>query len=106
MFAQDPQLKDNLIKLQISGSHNFIAAINNSLGPSVKVPDLILVNAEPGHESLWCGGGIQEHPYTLWVNIHCIRASQAESIVGFNQDQKAATDSFIINIFTSSFEFL
>lgn len=52
MFAQDPQLKDNLIKLQISGSHNFIAAINNSLGPSVKVPDLILVNAEPGHESL------------------------------------------------------
>lgn len=48
MFAQDPQLKDNPIKLQISGSHNFITAINNSLGPSVKVPDLIPVNAEPG----------------------------------------------------------
>jgi len=65
MFAQDPQLKDNLIKLQISGSYNFIAIINNSLGPSVKVADLIVVNAEPGHESVWCGWGIQEHPQTL-----------------------------------------
>lgn len=56
MFAQDPQLKDNLIKLQISGSHNFIASINNSLWPSVKVPDWIPVSAEPS-QSFLCGGG-------------------------------------------------